>query len=70
MLINLQCYKVGVDNPNKLVMVMKNRSSETKVDCPRKGDSIDDFSKEKMSIIENNDTTLDVVGYLNVDELE
>jgi hypothetical protein len=51
-------------------MVMKNRSSETKVDCPRKGDSIDDFSKEKMSIIENNDTTLDVVGYLNVDELE
>jgi len=33
-------------------------------------DSIDDFFKEKMSIIEDNDPTLDAIGYFNIDELE
>ncbi len=70
MLINLWCCRLSVNNLNKLVMVMKNWSSDAKVDCPREGDSIDDFFKEEMSIIENNDTTLDVIGYFNVDELE
>jgi hypothetical protein len=50
-------------------MVMKNWSSDAKVDCPREGDSIDDFFKEEMNIIENNDTTLDATSYFNVDEL-
>jgi hypothetical protein len=34
------------------------------------GDFVDDFSKEEVNMIENNDTTLNVVGYFNVDELE
>jgi hypothetical protein len=51
-------------------MVMKIWSNEAKVDCPQEGDSIDNFFKQEMSIIENNDTTLYVVGYLNVDELK
>ncbi len=70
MLINLRCCRLGVNNLDKLVMVMKKWSSDTKVDCPQEGDSIHDFFKEEMSFIENNDTTLDVIGYFNVDELE
>jgi hypothetical protein len=35
-----------------------------------RGDSIDDFFKEEGNIIEENDMTLDVASYFNVDELE
>ncbi len=30
-----------------------------------RGDFVDDFSKEEVNMIENNDTTLNVVGYFN-----
>jgi hypothetical protein len=33
------------------------------------GDSINDFFKEEVSIIEKNCTTLDASGYFNIDEL-
>jgi hypothetical protein len=49
---------------------MKNWSSDASVDCLQEKDSIDDFFKEETNIIEDNDTTLDVVGYFNIDELE
>jgi len=50
-------------------MVMKNYSSDARqIVCER--DSIHDFSKEEGNIIKDNDMTLDVVGYFNVDELE
>ncbi len=63
------CYKLGVDNFDKLVMVMKNYSSDARqIVCER--DSIHDFFKEEGNIIKDNDMTLDVVGYFNVDELE
>ncbi len=51
-------------------MVMKNWLSDVRVDCSWEGDSIDDFFKEEASIIENNDTMLDAIGYFNIDELE
>jgi hypothetical protein len=59
-----------VDNFKKVVMVMKNWLSDVRVDCSWEGDSIDDFFKEEASIIENNDTMLDAIGYFNIDELE
>jgi hypothetical protein len=50
-------------------MVMKNYSSDARqIVCER--DSIHDFFKEEGNIIKDNDMTLDVVGYFNVDELE
>jgi hypothetical protein len=51
-------------------MVMKNWLNDARVDCLRKRDSINDFFKEEVNIIEENDMALDVVGYFNVDELE
>jgi hypothetical protein len=51
-------------------MVMKNWSSDARADCPQKGDYIDDFFKEKVNIIEDNDMALNATNYFNVDELE
>jgi len=51
-------------------MVMRNWSNGAKVDCPREGDFVDDFFKEEINMIKNNDTTLNATGYFNVDELE
>ncbi len=48
MLKNLRCYRLDVDNLNKLIRFFKNWSSDAKANCPREGDSIDDFLKEKM----------------------
>ncbi len=69
-LTNLRCCRLGVDNFNKLVMVLKNWSGDAKADYPWEGDSIDDFFKEKMNIIEKNDMMLDAIGYFNIDELK
>jgi hypothetical protein len=51
-------------------MVLKNWSGDAKVDYPWEGDSIDNFFKEKMNIIEKNDMMLDAIGYFNIDELK
>jgi hypothetical protein len=51
-------------------MVMKNWSSDARVDYPQKGDYIDDFFKEEVNIIEDNDMALNATNYFNVDELE
>ncbi len=70
MLTNLRCCRLGVNNLNKLVMVLKNWLGDAKANCPREGDSIDEFFKEKMNIIEENDMMLDTIGYFNIDELK
>ncbi len=70
MLTNLRCCRLGVDNLNKLVMVLKNWLSDAKADCPCEGDFIDDFFKENTNIIEENDMMLDAIGYFNINELK
>jgi hypothetical protein len=70
MLKSLQHCRLGVNTFDKLVMVMKNWLGDVKVDFSQEEDSIDEFFKEKMNIIEENDTVLGVAGYFNVDELE
>jgi hypothetical protein len=70
MLTNLRCCRLGVNNLNKLVMVLKNWSGDAKANCPWKWDSITGFFKEKMSIIEDNDMLLDAIGYFNINELK
>ncbi len=49
---------------------MKTWSSDASLDCPQQKDSIDDFFKEEINIIEDHDMALDAVAYFNVDELE
>jgi len=70
-LTSLRCYRLGVDNLDKLVMIMKNWSVNARSNCPQEGQSIDEFLIEKTNIIHENDTLLNAIGYFNVDhELE
>lgn len=64
------CCGLGVDNLDKLVMIMKIWLTNAIIDCPREGQSIDEFFIKEMGIIDENDIMLDVVGYFNVDEYE
>jgi hypothetical protein len=69
-LTSLQCCRLGVNNLNKLVMVMKNWSSDARADYLQKGDYIDDFFNEESNIIEDNNMALNATNYFNVDALE
>jgi hypothetical protein len=49
-------------------MIMKNWLANAHVDCPQKGQSLDEYFKKEANIIDENDIILDVASYLNVDE--
>jgi hypothetical protein len=66
-LTSFQCCRLGVDNLDKLVMIMKNCSVDTRSNCPQEWQSIDEFITEKVDIIDENDTLLNVVSYFIVD---
>ncbi len=52
-------------------MIMKNWSIDAKANYPWEGQSIDEFLMEEVSIIYENDTILNAIGYFTVDhELE
>ncbi len=59
-----------MENLNKLVIIMKNWSFDSKVDCMCEGKSLGDFSVDEANIIDDNNIILDVVGYYNGDELK
>ncbi len=69
-LTSLLCCRLGVNNLNKLVIVMKNWLSNARVDYPQKGNYIDDFFNDKVNIIEDNDMALNAVDYFIVDDLK
>jgi hypothetical protein len=52
-------------------MICKNIwSSNVRVDCKKKRQSIDDFLMEEASFIDDNDIVLATFGYFNVGKLE
>jgi len=59
-----------VENLDKLVIIMKNWSSDARANCMHERKSLDDFLADKANIINNNDIILDVTSYYNGDELE
>ncbi len=63
MLTSLRCCRLGIDNLDKLVMIMKNWSINARSNCPQKGQSIDEFLIKKTYIIHENDTLLNAIGY-------
>jgi hypothetical protein len=58
--------RLGVDNLDKLVMIMKNWSTNARSDCPQECHSIDEFLMEEADNIDENDTQLNAAGYFNV----
>jgi hypothetical protein len=42
-LTSLRCCRLGIDNLDKLVMIMKNWSIDAWIDCPRERQSITEF---------------------------
>ncbi len=54
-----------MENLDKLVIIMKNWSSNAMVNYMCEGKSLDE-----ANIIDDNDIILDVLGYYNGDELE
>ncbi len=58
-----------MENLDKLVIIMKNWSFNSRVDCMCKWKSLDDFLADEANIVDDNDVILDVVGYYNGDEL-
>jgi hypothetical protein len=46
-LTSLQCCRLGVDNLDKFIMIMKNWLANAHVDCPREGQSFDECFKKK-----------------------
>jgi len=59
-----------VENLDKLVIIMKNWSSNATVNYMCEGKSLDDILAYEANIIDDNDIILDVLGYYNGDELE
>jgi hypothetical protein len=59
-----------VDNFDKLVIIMKNWSSNTRANYMCEGKSLNDFLMNKANIIDDNDVILDIVDYYNGDKLE
>ncbi len=59
-----------MENLDKLVIIMKNWSFDSKVDCRCEGKSLDDFLVDNANIIDDNGIILDAVGYYNGDELK
>jgi len=59
-----------MENPDNLVIIMKNCSFNAKANCMCDGTSLDDFLIDEANIIDNNDIILDAVGHYNGDELE
>jgi hypothetical protein len=59
-----------VENLDKLVIIMKNWSFNTRANCTCKGKSFDDFLTDEANIIDDNNVILDAVGYYNGDELK
>jgi hypothetical protein len=68
MLSNMWCCGLGVDNLDKLGMIMKIWLTNAIIDCQWEGYSIDEFFIKEMGIIDDNDIMLDVVDYFNVDK--
>jgi len=66
-LTSLWHYRLGVDNMDKLVMIMKKWLVDVWSNCPWIGQLIIEFLMEKVGIIEENDVMLDVVGCFNID---
>jgi len=62
--------KLGVENLDKLVIIMKNWSSDARANCMHERKSPDDFLADEANIINDNDIILDVASYYNGDELE
>ncbi len=62
-LTSLHCYRLGVENLDKLVIIMKNWSSDARANCMRKGKSLDDLLADEANIIDDNDVIPNVVGY-------
>jgi hypothetical protein len=62
--------KLEVENLDKLVIIMKIWSSNSKVECMCEGYSLDDFLTDEANIIGDNDVILDAIGYYNGEELE
>ncbi len=59
-----------MENLNKLVIIMKNWSSNARADCMHKRKSLDDLLMDKANIIDDNDVILDATSYYNCDKLE
>jgi nitrate reductase NapAB chaperone NapD len=57
-LTSLRHCQLGVENLDKLVIIMKNWSSDARVDCMHKGKSLDNFLANKANIINDNDIIL------------
>ncbi len=66
MLTSLWCCRLGVDNLDKLVMILKNWLTNAWTNCPQKRQFIIEFLVEQVGIIDKNDTLLDAFGYFNI----
>jgi hypothetical protein len=60
-LTNFWCCKLGIDNLDKLVMIVKNSWANARIYWPW-----DEFLMEDASIIDENDTMLDATSYFTV----
>jgi hypothetical protein len=69
-LTSLCYYKLRVENLDKLVIIMKNWSFNTRANCMRKRKCLDDFLIDEANIIDDNNVVWDEASYCNGDELE
>jgi len=59
-----------VENLDKLVIIMKNWSFDSRANCTCKGKSLNDFLANEANIIDDNNVILDAISYYNGNELE
>jgi hypothetical protein len=59
-----------VENLDKLVIIMKNWSSNARANYMCEGKSPNDFLTNEANIIDDNDVIMDVADYCNGDKLE
>jgi hypothetical protein len=59
-----------VENLDKLVIIMKNWSFDSRADCMHKGKSLNDFLANEANIIDENNVILDAINYYNGNKLK